>query len=522
MLGSEQDPSIDDLRGRLERSPERLADGKGAEFVIADARTDEFVGAVNLFALDWHSRRGEVGIWLRQRARGRGLASAALALMLDWVFDSLELERVEMTTIPDNEQPLQRAIRGRGAYVTFVRRPGVVPLLLAGTAVGLSGTMAPVSLVLFARHATRSFALASIVLAADTAGNILVAPARGRLLDRRGPKTALLGLGILGAITDGAFIAAGVTHAPAVVLAALSIVSGAATAPVGAAMRNAWSDVNPEPSGRAIAYATLTISSQVTFIGGPLLAGAALAFASATAAVVLAAALDLLGAIGFLVVAARLGLFREPAPQPAPTRASTSRTSTIRVAGVRVAAGAAAGFGLSFGVLDVALPGFGQRHATPALGGILLATLAVGIALGGFLYGLRNSLRSAARDYPPLAALAALGLIPTIFATSGATLLLAVLLGGVCFAPITARQFAVIDEVVSREQRSEALSWMGSAYGALSAAGAVVSGQLIDLSGTQLAFMAAVAGTGLAALTATLGRKHLSPQRLRQPESRTS
>jgi len=113
MLGSEQDPSIDDLRGRLERSPERLADGKGAEFVIADARTDEFVGAVNLFALDWHSRRGEVGIWLRQRARGRGLASAALALMLDWVFDSLELERVEMTTIPDNEQPLQRAIRGR-------------------------------------------------------------------------------------------------------------------------------------------------------------------------------------------------------------------------------------------------------------------------------------------------------------------------------------------------------------------------------------------------------------------------
>lgn len=372
--------------------------------------------------------------------------------------------------------------------------------------------------MLFARHATRSFALASIVLAADTAGNILVAPARGRLLDRRGPKTALLGLGILGAITDGAFIAAGVTHAPAVVLAALSIVSGAATAPVGAAMRNAWSDVNPEPSGRAIAYATLTISSQVTFIGGPLLAGAALAFASATAAVVLAAALDLLGAIGFLVVAARLGLFREPAPQPAPTRASTSRTSTIRVAGVRVAAGAAAGFGLSFGVLDVALPAFGQRHATPALGGILLATLAVGIALGGFLYGLRNSLRSAARDYPPLAALAALGLIPTIFATSGATLLLAVLLGGVCFAPITARQFAVIDEVVSREQRSEALSWMGSAYGALSAAGAVVSGQLIDLSGTQLAFVAAVAGSGLAAL----GRKHLSPQRLRQPESRTS
>jgi len=111
MLGSEQDPSIDDLRGRLERSPERLAAGKSAELVIADARTDAFLGAVNLFALDWHSRRGEIGIWLSQRARGRGLASAALALMLDWTFDSLELERVEMTTIPDNKQLPRLAAR---------------------------------------------------------------------------------------------------------------------------------------------------------------------------------------------------------------------------------------------------------------------------------------------------------------------------------------------------------------------------------------------------------------------------
>ncbi len=63
---------------------------------------------------------------------------------------------------------------------------------------------------------------------------------------------------------------------------------------------------------------------------------------------------------------------------------------------------------------------------------------------------------------------------------------------------------------------------MGSAYGALSAAGAAISGQLIDLSGTQLAFVAAVAATALAALIATLGRKHLSPQRSPQPESRTS
>ena len=52
----------------------------------------------------------------------------------------------------------------------------------------------PVSPVLFARHATGSFAWASIVLGADTAGTVIAAPARGRLLDLTGPRAALLGL----------------------------------------------------------------------------------------------------------------------------------------------------------------------------------------------------------------------------------------------------------------------------------------------------------------------------------------
>lgn len=403
---------------------------------------------------------------------------------------------------------LRERLAAARAYRRFLSRPGAAPLLVAGTAVGLSGTMAPVSLVLFARHATNSFAWASFVLGADTAGSVIAAPARGRLLDRRGPRAALLGLGVLGAVTDAGFIAAGVTRAPAVVLAMLALISGAATAPVAAAMRNAWSDISTESSDRTVAYATLTISSQLTFIGGPLLAGVTLAASTTTAAVALAAALDVLGAIGFLTVGSRLGLIGKPAMTT--TDKPRARRGALALVGVRVAAGTAGGFGLSFGVLDVALPAYGQRHAAPALGGVLLATLAVGIAIGGFLYGLRAHAHSAAREYPWLAALAALGLIPPVFATSSPALLVAVLISGICFAPITARQFAVIDEIAPRSQRSEALSWMTGAYGAFAAAGAAVSGQLIRLSGTQLAFAAAVAGAALAFMIAARGRGSLA------------
>jgi len=48
-------------------------------------------------------RRAELGIWLDANARGRGVGTAALALMLRWAFTDLGLERIELTALPENE-----------------------------------------------------------------------------------------------------------------------------------------------------------------------------------------------------------------------------------------------------------------------------------------------------------------------------------------------------------------------------------------------------------------------------------
>lgn len=73
------------------------------EFVVADLRSDAFLGTIMLHSLDTENRRGEVGFWIQANARGRGVGSAALRLMLDWAFDALGLERIEMTALPENE-----------------------------------------------------------------------------------------------------------------------------------------------------------------------------------------------------------------------------------------------------------------------------------------------------------------------------------------------------------------------------------------------------------------------------------
>ena len=114
-LGIETDPTPADLRRRLKRWSDRAKLGTGAEYVIAAPDDGRLLGVVTLFAIDWHSRRGEIGIWVARAARGAGVAQAALGLLLDLMFAHLDLERAEMTTTLDNERLL--ALAGRLGFV---------------------------------------------------------------------------------------------------------------------------------------------------------------------------------------------------------------------------------------------------------------------------------------------------------------------------------------------------------------------------------------------------------------------
>jgi len=55
-----------------------------------------------LHTLAWRHRRAEVGYWLIPYARGRGVGVTAVGMLVDWAFEELALERIEITTTPDN------------------------------------------------------------------------------------------------------------------------------------------------------------------------------------------------------------------------------------------------------------------------------------------------------------------------------------------------------------------------------------------------------------------------------------
>lgn len=74
---------------------------------IATPYRDSALGLIGLTDFEWDNQSAWIGYWILPAARGRGLASAALRLLCPWAFDELGLERLQLTTAPDNE-PSQR------------------------------------------------------------------------------------------------------------------------------------------------------------------------------------------------------------------------------------------------------------------------------------------------------------------------------------------------------------------------------------------------------------------------------
>jgi RimJ/RimL family protein N-acetyltransferase len=111
LQGSQTDPDEDAVRERARRSTAGAREGQHIELAILDAGTDEFIGGMILLEFDWGSRRCEVGYWLTLAARGRGLATAACTLVIDWVLTELDFLRVEIATTPENVPSMQVARR---------------------------------------------------------------------------------------------------------------------------------------------------------------------------------------------------------------------------------------------------------------------------------------------------------------------------------------------------------------------------------------------------------------------------
>lgn len=86
------------------RRREQFADrGEQLSWCIVDAETDRVLGNISLFAIDEGTAgNAEIGYWLWQEARGRGIAGEAVAAVVEHSFDTLGLTRLHAETDLEN------------------------------------------------------------------------------------------------------------------------------------------------------------------------------------------------------------------------------------------------------------------------------------------------------------------------------------------------------------------------------------------------------------------------------------
>ncbi|MBK8435699.1 MAG: MFS transporter [Austwickia sp.] len=320
----------------------------------------------------------------------------------------------------------------------------------------------------------RGYAQAGVVTMAYTTAVAVAGPWRGRVLDRRGLRRAVLPSLIL--MTLCWSVAPFVEYAA---LLALAIVAGLVNPPVFAIVRQAMMTA-ASPEDRRTALSLDAVAVEVSFMIGPLLAVWAATTFPTSWSLYVVQMLAVAAAAALWVADPPLTRGDEPAlPQaraPARSWAGPSFWATCLLAGTSTVVLTGTDLGLIAGLREI--------EQTPMLGPVL-SVWGLGSAVGGLLYG---GLR---RPVPAPVLLVGLGAVtlPLAWAqTVPAVFLLAGVAGLLCAPVIT----ATVDELtagVPESAHGEAIGWHGSFLTGGSAVGAPVTGLAIDAGGAYGGFV---------------------------------
>jgi MFS family permease len=387
-------------------------------------------------------------------------------------------------------------------YARILRHPRMAGLyaaaLVARLPIGING----LAVVLVLREQTGSFAVPGAVAGGLALGTGLGAPFMGRLVDRLGARV-LLPLAFANAAGILTLLGLGYQDAPALVLVAVAVATGALYPPSPSVLRARFPELlRSDPALVPAAYALDSVLLEITFVLAPLVVVAAIAILGPGAALVVSAGTVLLG------VGAFVWLLPPDRPRAA-HHEDAGLLGVLRAPGIRTLVMTMLPVGFAIGALEVAVPAFSHEESRAELAGVLLATWSMGSAIGGFVYGARVRRSPLPLVHQRLTLLLPLGFLPLLVAPSMAVMAVLLVPAGLFIAPIIATRNELASQAAPPGTKTEALTWPLTALVGGIALGAAAGGALIDASDWHAAALAAVLGAGIGALIATARRSTL-------------
>ncbi|MEU8591781.1 MFS transporter [Streptomyces sp. NPDC048664] len=392
----------------------------------------------------------------------------------------------------------------RPGYGQLLRTRGAWTFLLPGFAARQPFAMLTLSLVLLVQHTTGSYGAAGAVAAVTGVSMALFAPYSGRLADRHGQRAVLLPGVLVHALAGSVLTALALAHAPLWVLFVASVPTGASVPQVGPMVRARWGVKLQDSPLMATATAFESVTDELTFVLGPLLATALCTTVDPAAGLLTEAGLTLVGGVLFAA---------QKSTQPsvaAVARTHERHDSALSIPGVRVLIVTFLGIGSVFGGMQVGLAAFTESIGEPGLNGVLYGVFAAGNMLSGVVCG--AVVWKAAPQRRLVVGYAALALVASGLWTAHSVILLAGLglLVGMCIAPSLITGYTLVESLVPAAARTEAFTWMTGAVALGQAAAVTAAGQLEDRLWDGAGFLVPMAGTVLALATLVTLRSRLA------------
>ncbi|MEU6139309.1 MFS transporter [Streptomyces sp. NPDC047081] len=416
-----------------------------------------------------------------------------------------------MASTVSTEPSKDTSASSRPGYGQLLRTRGAWTFLLPGFAARQPFAMLTISIVLLVQHTTGSYGAAGAAAAVTGVSMALFAPYSGRLADRYGQRAVLIPGVLLHTLSGLTLTALALAHAPLWALFAAAVPTGASVPQVGPMVRARWGVKLQDTPLMTTAAAFESVTDELTFVFGPLLATALCTGIDPATGLMTEAALTLFGGLLFAA---------QKSTQPAVSVAGHARVehaSALRVPGVRVLAVAFLGIGSVFGGMQVSLAAFTESIGEPGLNGVLYGVFAAGNMLSGIVCG--AVAWKAAPQQRLVVGYGALALTASGLWAAHSVLVLAGLglLVGMCIAPALITGYTLVEGLVPAGARTEAFTWLTGAVALGQAAAVTVAGQLEDRFWGGAGFLVPMGGTVLALATLVTLKSRLATR----PRSRT-
>lgn len=417
-------------------------------------------------------------------------------------------------------------------YLAILRQPRVAVLLACAMAVRLSPAMNSLAILLLVQDTSDSFALAGAASGAFAFGSAVGAPLIGRLCDRRG-LAVLAPIGIAHAVLLILLAVVGRSSTSVWLLLPLALAAGASYPPTGPALRSRWPVLVPRQHLNA-AYALDGVSSSTAFVSGPLftalliaIAEPALALPISGIAVAVASAVFVRVVPGGQPLSAprvptettEIGLPPTPPTIAAPPVLATPfdgdrmrLSGPLRWPGFRLLI--VSSFAISFltGTVEVGVAAFADDRDSASLAGVLIGLWSVSTAIAGLAFGAYARRGSLDRTHR-IASIAVMATtVPVALAGAPLTLAALLLLSGAAYSPMMVTANRLVERLTPPTQRTEAYTWLLTAFVAGTAGGAAAAGLVVDLVDWRTAVLAGAAVGAAGCVLLVAQRSLLAPE----------